>query len=169
MRRLALVGLLGALLSAPLAADEGMWPFNNVPAKGLKEQYGWSPSREWLDRLRLASVRFNNGGSGSFVSDTGLVLTNHHVGANCIQKISTPEHDYVQTGYRAKSAADEVKCPDLELNVLEGIEDITAKVNSQNKPGMSDAELASKLGPTESTGTDGGQISEANKTGTDGK
>jgi Peptidase S46 len=141
MRRLALVGLLGALLAAPLAADEGMWTFNNVPAKSLKEQYGWSPNRAWLDRLRLASVRFNNGGSGSFVSDTGLVLTNHHVGANCIQKISTPEHDYVQSGYRAKSAADEVKCPDLELNVLEGIEDITARVNSQNKPGMSDAEL----------------------------
>ena len=141
MRRLAVAGVFGVLLTAVLFADEGMWPFNNVPSKDLKEKYGWSPSREWLDRLRLASVRFNNGGSGSFVSDTGLVLTNHHVGANCIQKISTPEHDYVQSGYRAKSAADEVKCPDLELNVLEGIEDITARVNSQNKPGMSDAEL----------------------------
>src|SRR5262249_38382865 len=79
----------------------------------------------------------------SFVSETGLVLTNHHVGANCIQKISTPDRDYIKTGYRAKSAADEVKCPDLELNVLEEIEDITAKVNAESKPGMSDAEVLS--------------------------
>jgi len=140
MRRLAVAGLFGALLAMSLPADEGMWPFNNVPARYLKEKYGWSPSRQWLDHLRLASVRFNNGGSGSFVSDTGLVLTNHHVGANCIQKISTPEQDYVKSGYRAKSAADEVKCPDLELNVLEGIEDITARVKAESKPGMSDAE-----------------------------
>jgi hypothetical protein len=140
MKRFSTFGLLCALLAGPLAADEGMWPFNNVPSKSLKQAYGRAPSQTWLDHVRLASVRFNNGGSGSFVSETGLVLTNHHVGANCIQKISTPEHDYIKTGYRAISAADEVKCPDLELNVLEGIEDVTAKVNANVKPGMSDAE-----------------------------
>src|SRR5713101_7754930 len=141
MRRLAAVALLGALVAASLPADEGMRPFNNVPAKALKEKYGWSPSRQWLDRVRLASVRFNNGGSGSFVSATGLVLTNHHVGANCIQKISSPEHDYIKNGYVARSAAEEVKCPDLELNVLEGIEDVTARVNADVKPGMTDAQV----------------------------
>ncbi len=118
-----------------------MWPYNNIPAKVLKQKYGWAPDQKWLDHVRLASVRFNNGGSGSFVSATGLVLTNHHVGANCIQKISSPEHDYIKNGYVAKSAAEEVKCPDLELNVLEGIEDVTARVNADVKPGMTDAQV----------------------------
>ena len=130
-----------ALLVPHVLADEGMWPYNNVPAKSLKQKYAWAPDQKWLDHVRLASVRFNNGGSGSFVSATGLVLTNHHVGANCIQKISNPEHDYIKNGYVAKSAAEEVKCPDLELNVLEGIEDVTAKVNADVKPGMTDAQV----------------------------
>ena len=139
-RKAGLFGLVLAVLVPPVRADEGMWPFNNIPAKSLK-QYGWAPDQKWLDHVRLASVRFNNGGSGSFVSETGLVLTNHHVGANCIQKISSPEHDYIRNGYVAKSAAEEAKCPDLELNVLEGIEDVTARVNADIKPGMTDAQV----------------------------
>jgi peptidase S46-like protein len=136
---LCLVSLVGFAASA--LADEGMWPYNNVPVKQLKEKYGWAPDQAWLDHVRLASVRFNSGGSGSFVSDNGLVLTNHHVGAGCIQKISTPEKDYIKNGYFAKSAVEEVKCPDLELNVLEGIEDVTAKVSADVKPGMPAAEI----------------------------
>jgi hypothetical protein len=132
---------LAAGFALPVLADEGMWPFNNVPAKELQTKYHWAPDKAWLDHVRLASVRFNSGGSGSFVSETGLVLTNHHVGANCIQKISTPEHDYIQSGYFAKSAAEEVKCPDLELNVLEGIEDVTAQVNAGVRAGMTDAQV----------------------------
>lgn len=132
------LALVGAL---PLLADEGMWPYNNIPAAQMKQKYGWAPDQSWLDHMRLSSVRFNNGGSGSFVSPTGLVLTNHHVGANCIQKISTPEHDYVKAGYRAKNASQEVKCPDLELNVLEGTRDVTVEVNARVKPGMSDAQV----------------------------
>lgn len=132
---------LTAAIALPMLADEGMWPFNNVPAKDLQTRYGWAPDQAWLDHVRLASVRFNSGGSGSFVSETGLVLTNHHVGAGCIQKISTPEHDYVKNGYFAKSAGEEVKCPDLELNVLEGIEDVTARVNAGVKAGMTGAQV----------------------------
>ena len=137
---LSLFGLTVAL-ALPAIADEGMWPFNNIPSAYLKKTYHWAPDQAWLDHIRLASVRFNSGGSGSFVSETGLVLTNHHVGANCIQKISTPEHDYIKSGYIAKTAAEEVKCPDLELNVLEGIEDVTAQVNAGVKPGMTEAQI----------------------------
>jgi Peptidase S46 len=138
--RTALV-VLTLAASFPVIADEGMWPYNNVPKKYLESKYGWAPDRAWLDHVRLASVRFNDGGSGSFVSSTGLVLTNHHVGAGCIQKISTSEHDYIKTGYEAKTPAEELKCPDLELNVLESIEDVTKQVNVRVKPGMTDSQI----------------------------
>jgi hypothetical protein len=143
MKRKSVLSLLALTVSLalPAFADEGMWPFNDVPAKDLQTKYHWAPDKAWLDHVRLASVRFNSGGSGSFVSETGLVLTNHHVGANCIQKISTPEHDYIKSGYFAKTAAQEVQCPDLELNVLEGIEDVTAQVNAGVKAGMTGAQI----------------------------
>jgi hypothetical protein len=125
-------------LAAPVSADEGMWTLDNPPTKLLKERYGFTPTQEWLDHVRLSSVRFNDGGSGSFVSKTGLVMTNHHVGLGCIQKISTAEKDYVAAGYVARSAAEEVPCPDLELNVLVSMEDVSTRVLSAIKPGASD-------------------------------
>src|ERR1700674_1125378 len=103
-------------------ADEGMWLFNNPPLKVLKDKYKFEPSPAWLEHLQKSSVRFNNGGSGSFVSANGLVMTNHHVGADCLGKISTKDKNYLATGFEAKSNADEQKCKDLELNVLMSIE-----------------------------------------------
>jgi hypothetical protein len=138
--RIAAFLAVGLTLAAAAPADEGMWPYNSVPVDKLRQKYGWAPDQKWLDHVRLASVRFNSGGSGSFVSADGLVLTNHHVGANCIQKISSPGHDYVAEGYVAKAAADEAKCPDLELNVLEAIQDVTARVNAAVQPDMTDAQ-----------------------------
>lgn len=131
-------GLMVATSITP--ADEGMWPFNLVPKAELKAKYGFTPSDQWLAHVRLASVRFNNGGSGSFVSPDGLVMTNHHVGADCLQKISDEKHNYYRDGFRAKTRAEESKCPDLELNVLEGIEDVTAQVKAAVKPEMNPAQ-----------------------------
>src|ERR1700693_3271926 len=138
--KLIILGLV-LTLATPLAlADEGMWLYNAFPKDRVQKQYGFLPTQEWLDHLRLSSVRFNNGGSGSFVSADGLTFTNHHVGADCIHSISTAGHDYIKTGFYAKTRAEEPKCPDLELNVLENIEDVTTKVNAGVKPGMSVAE-----------------------------
>lgn len=124
----------------PGGADEGMWTFDNPPLRQLLERYGFQPSQEWLDHIRLASLRFMDGGSGSFISPRGLILTNHHVAMGQLQKMSTAERDYVATGFYARSLAEEIPCPDLEINVLVSMEDVTARVQAAVKEGMSDAE-----------------------------
>ncbi|HVN18561.1 MAG TPA: S46 family peptidase, partial [Dongiaceae bacterium] len=126
--------------STGAVADEGMWLYNEPPKDKIKAKYGFELMQQWLDHVRLSSVRFNNGGSGSFVSPDGLTFTNHHVGAGCVQQLSTEGHDYIKTGFYAKTQAEEAKCPNLELNQLVGIEDVTDKVNAAVKPGMSAAD-----------------------------
>lgn len=134
------IPLLALCLSAfaSFAADEGMWTFDNPPLKQLQERYGFTPTKEWLDHIRLSSVRFNDGGSGSFAGPNGLVITNHHVALGQLQKLSTPQKNLASDGYYAKTAAEELKCPDLELNVLVSMENVTARVQGAVKPGMSD-------------------------------
>jgi hypothetical protein len=131
----AAAGLFVLLLSAA-PADEGMWTFNNPPAKLLQEKYGFTPTPGWLDHVRLSSIRFNDGGTGSFVSPDGLVMTNHHVAVGQLQKISTAQKDYVADGFYAATQAQELKAPDLELNVLMSMVDVTDRVMAAFKPGM---------------------------------
>jgi len=121
-------------------ADEGMWLFNDLPREHLKTAYGFEPTEAWAEHVMLSSVRFNSGGSASFVSSTGLVLTNHHVGADTLHKVSTPEHNYYRDGFYAKTPAEEIKAPDLELNQLVAVEDVTERVSAAVKPGTSAAE-----------------------------
>jgi hypothetical protein len=143
MRRLAIAVVAAISLAAgsiACRADEGMWVFNNLPRKQLSEKYGFEPTDAWLEHVMKSSVRFNSGGSGAFVSSTGLVLTNHHVGADTLQKISTAERDNYREGFLARSLADERKALDLELNVLQSIEDVTERVNAAVTAGMSAAQ-----------------------------
>jgi len=122
-----------------IQAEEGMWTFDNPPLKLLKEKYGFVPTQAWLDHLRLSSVRLNDGGSGSFVSSDGLLLTNHHVARGQLQKNSTAEHDYLANGFYATTEAEEMKSPDLEVNVLVGMENVTARVQGAAKGIADDA------------------------------
>lgn len=127
--------LILALAGLTARADEGMWTFNNFPKQLVAQRYGFTPSDAWLDHIRLSSVRFSTGagaggGSGSFVSPNGLMMTNHHVGARCIQEVSSAARDYIANGFYAAAPADELRCPNVELIVLESIADVTAAVNA---------------------------------------
>ena len=132
--------LSSAAMSSFVSADEGMWLFNNPPRKLLREKYQFEPPADWYEHLQKASVRFNSGGSGSFVSPGGLVMTNHHVGADALAKLSSAEHDYLAEGFHARTHDAEIKCHDLELNVLVSIEDVTARVNAAVAPGLNPAD-----------------------------
>lgn len=123
-------------------ADEGMWLFTNPPLKQLKEKYNFTPDAKWLEHVQKSSVRFNSGGSGSFVSPDGLVMTNHHVAADALQKMSTPQKNYLHEGFYAKTRDQEVKCVDLELNVLMSMENVTERVNAAVKADLSPADAA---------------------------
>ncbi len=138
MRLRRFLPLVLAALPA-LQAEEGMWTFDNLPLKQLKAAYGFEPTQAWLDHLRLASLRFP-GGSGSFVSDEGLVLTNHHVVRGYLQRLSTPERDLLKDGFVARTRAEEIKVPGLELMQLVALEDISARVAAAAKGAKSEAE-----------------------------
>jgi hypothetical protein len=130
--------MLTFALSAYVVAEEGMWTFDNPPLARLKERYGFVPTQQWLDHVRLSSIRFNDGGSGSFVSSNGLAVTNHHVAFGQLQKLSTPQKDLVRDGFYARTQSEELKCPDLELNVLVSMENVTTRIQAAVKPGMSE-------------------------------
>lgn len=137
--------LLSALLSAgqeTAQADEGMWLFNALPKQQLKTKHQFEPTQEWLDHVMLSSVRFSTGGSASFVSSNGLVLTNHHVASDTLYKLSTAENNYNENGFLAKKLEEEIPATDLELNQLISIEDVTERVNAAVKESMTPPEAS---------------------------
>ena len=136
LRRFAVLSLVITASTPAAFSDEGMWLYTAPPREQLKQKYQFEPTQQWLDHLQKASVRFNTGGSGSFVSADGLVITNHHVGSDTLDKLSTEQNNYLRDGFYAKTREEELKCHDLELNVLMSIEDVTATVNAAVKRGM---------------------------------
>jgi hypothetical protein len=131
--------ILSFLITIPvIRADEGMWTFDNPPLKQWKERYNFEPTAEWLERVRLASVRLNDGGSGSFVSPDGLLITNQHVASSQLTKLSTKEKDLIKNGFYATTRADELKTADLEVNMLVSFENVTERVQSAVKAGAND-------------------------------
>src|SRR6056297_4036302 len=133
-KKLVIAALLGVLMNhtatTDARGDEGMYLFNDLPAQQLAERHDFQITQDLAEHLRLASVRFNSGGSGSFVSSDGLVLTNHHVASDTLYKLSTPERNIIEEGFLAKSTDGELKAPDLELNQLVAIVDVTERVKA---------------------------------------
>ena len=145
MKKHLLVVLGFLLVAASATADEGMWTFDNPPLKQLKDAYNFTPTQQWLDHVRLASVRLNDGGSGSFISPHGLLLTNHHVARGQLQKNSTAQHDYIRDGFYAAAPDQEMKSPDLEVNVLVSMENVTERVQAVVKNAKTpEAEFAAR-------------------------
>ncbi|MFL5406529.1 MAG: S46 family peptidase [Myxococcales bacterium] len=129
MNRIAAI-TLGLAVSFAARADEGMWTYDNFPKQKVAQKYGFAPDDRWLEEARLSSVRLAGGCSGSFVSPDGLVMTNHHCAHTCIEQLSTKDKDFVKEGFYAKAQSEEVKCPEIELNQLVQISDVTSRVTS---------------------------------------
>ncbi|MEE2711613.1 MAG: S46 family peptidase [Planctomycetota bacterium] len=138
---LVALALLSSSLSSPVAPDPGMWTFDNLPIEHLKQRYGFEPTPAWIDHARLSSVRVSSGGSGSFVSPTGLVMTNHHVALEYINALSTANEDLVKNGFHARNRGEERRCPNAELRQLRMIKDVTAQVDAAAK-GIEDSAAA---------------------------
>jgi hypothetical protein len=134
--------MMTTTIPAITRGDEGMWLPNNLPGEYLKNTYGFEPDQAWVDHARKACLRFGRGGSGSFVSPSGLIMTNHHVGATAIAKLSDSEHDYLKEGFYAATREAELKCEGLELFSLIEIRDVTEPIQAAAKPGMSAADAA---------------------------
>ncbi len=137
---LLLLALSASALARPTARDEGMWLLNKMPKDVLKQKYGFDATDAWLEHIQKSAVRMGSGGSGSLVSPNGLVMTNHHVGSDAIEKLSTPEKNLIESGFYAKTQADELQCPDLEVDCLWSIEDVTDRVQGTAKTDMTPAQ-----------------------------
>jgi hypothetical protein len=122
------VSLVCLVFAQAAQAEEGMWTFDDFPSKTVGTKYGFTPSQDWLDHVRLSSLRIAGGCSASFISPEGLVMTNHHCVVGCVEQISTPEQNLEENGYSAKTPAEEKKCPDFELDQLVEIRDVSKDV-----------------------------------------
>ena len=144
MRRIALTAALVAAGTLGAHAEEGMWTFDHFPTQAVKKTYDFAADQAWLDHARLSSVRLAGGCSASFVSAHGLVQTNHHCAHSCIEQLSTAQKDFIASGYLAAKPEDEIKCPEIEVNQLVGISDVTARITAATQ-GKADAAFAQAL------------------------
>jgi hypothetical protein len=122
-----------ATVSLPLAAahaDEGMWTFDAFPAAKMRADYGWAPDQAWLDRVQNAAVRLTGGCSASFVSDAGLILTNHHCVAGCAEEHSTANNNILKNGFITRTRGEEKKCAGQQAEVVTSIRDVTPQVKT---------------------------------------
>ena len=127
----ALVFLTAVSLPVSIAsADEGMWTFDAFPAAKMRADYGWTPDQAWLDKVRAASVRLTGGCSASFVSDAGLILTNHHCVAHCVEENSTADNNILKAGFTARTRDEEKKCAGQQAEVVTSIRDVTSQVKA---------------------------------------
>jgi hypothetical protein len=155
MRRstFAAFALVAAVLAVrPLAAQElvkeypgletgTMWTFDVPPLEYWAARYNFRPAPDWLDHVRLSSVR-QPGCSASFVSGQGLVMTNHHCARGCIEAVTRDGEDFIQDGFYAKTRDEERPCPNFWLDQLLAIRDVTDSVTAAVPSGVTPTQAA---------------------------
>ncbi|HET9389421.1 MAG TPA: S46 family peptidase [Steroidobacteraceae bacterium] len=119
--------LLLLLAVGPALADEGMWTFQDFPSRAVKRQYGVEVTPAWLDRVRLATVRLTNC-TASFVSPAGLMLTNHHCAAPCLDQHSGAGQSLLDKGFLARAREEELRCAAQIADILVETRSITDQV-----------------------------------------
>ena len=125
---LGLFALLTLCAGYPAAhADEGMWTFHNPPTALVKQKYGVDLTPQWLEHVRLSTVRLSNC-TASFVSPNGLILTNFHCSWTCLEDHSTKDKSLLDDGYLAPSREKELRCEQQVADILMSYEDITPKI-----------------------------------------
>ncbi len=125
-------GVAALAFSSQALAAEGMWTFDNFPIQAANRALGTSIDQAWLDRVRQSSVRLG-GCSAGLVSPEGLILTNEHCVSACVEDLSTPERNYVTTGFTPAARAEERKCPGLTAEILTDISDVTERVQAAGR------------------------------------
>ena len=140
-RSLRLAAVLVLVLFTVSLADEGMWLLDQLKELDWKslEKRGMKLSPREVYALKDAVVIID-GGTGEFVSPKGLVLTNHHVAFGALQRASTPEHNYIENGFLAKTMEEEIPIPGYEVLITQAFKDVTDEVKQVLKEGMSPVE-----------------------------
>ena len=144
-----IITLLVAILTLPtLIADEGMWiPMLLKRNEADMQQKGMKISADDIYSINQACLKdaivlFGGGCTGEFVSDKGLLFTNHHCGYSYIARNSTLEHNYLANGFWAKSLEEEIPCPGLSVTRLVRMDDVTTQVLKGITDNMSESERA---------------------------
>jgi hypothetical protein len=127
----AAIAMLG-LAAAPAASEEGMWTFDNFPVERMRTQMEWAPDQAWLNRVMVGTARIP-GCSASNVSSQGLLLTNHHCIIVCVNTLSSADTNYLDAGFMARAREEELRCPNMAVQVLTGIEDVTERIEGATR------------------------------------
>jgi hypothetical protein len=136
-----LVLVCAVVMCVGVAADEGMWTFDNVPKDTIARKYHVTLTDQWLQHLQQSVVRLESGCTGSFVSAEGLILTNHHCSAECLTDLSTAQRDLVARGFVAETREQELRCPGQQVSVLMDTENVSTQV-TRAMAGVAAAQVA---------------------------
>ncbi|MFB6247243.1 MAG: S46 family peptidase [Salinibacter sp.] len=134
--------------------DRGkLWPFTQLPTEYFRSTYGVDADEAWRTKARRAALRFGEGCSASFVSSRGLVMTNHHCARDAISSVSRSGENLLENGYYADSLVQERVVPDLHVDELVGVEDVTGRVRGGGEQDLSGGSTQQRIQSIETTMT----------------
>lgn len=117
-----------------------MWTFENPPINYFQEEYGFTPSKQWLEKMQKSALKFGGGCSASFISEDGLIMTNHHCVRGMLPTVQYENENILKDGFYAKEFSEERRVPNLQVEQLLFIKDISDEVHQSMSEGKSDTE-----------------------------